>query len=241
MIIVLNWLILIMTFGLVQVADVEYIDNDTPIVELNNNSLNDVFDTGNLFDINNYQQNSTFPQRSNIDGVIKHEIITPNSSSNFIGVVSSVGFANNDRLYFNYEVKSFENNDRVRHYTRAYYSPYTNLITGEWNHVSSKNYFSASTADDRIVINQAGGVNGAKTAGEFVYFRNVYIVNITNLGIDNNIAVDVLDDYHALYIKQIAYDYDYTLNTLDMTHITIIVGSFFLWTWLYKFLKGVIL
>ena len=176
-------------------------NNDMKIEVLNNKTLNEVFNEGNLFDIDNYQQNSTFPQRSNVDGVIKHEVVSPNSSSNFIGVVSSVIFSNHDRLYHNYEVKSFEENDRVRHYTRAYYGPYYSLVVGEWNQITNKNYFTSDTADDRIVINQAGGVNGSKTAGEFVYFRNVYIVNITDLGIDNNIDVEVLDFYHDLYVK----------------------------------------
>lgn len=225
--------------------------NEAKLPYLANLTLNEVFGDGNLFDINNYQQNSSFPQRSVLNGEIKHEVVSPNPSANFIGVHSSVLFNNADRLYHNYEVKSYEEDDRVRHYTRAYYGPYYSLNVGEWNHITNKNYFTSDTADDRIVINNS--VNGSKTAGEFVYFRNVYIINITSLGIDNNIPLETLDSYFELYKLNLEnpqdqiyinyHDYNYieqgskTINTF-LTYWNHITSTFDTAKWLTDLIIG---
>lgn len=225
MIAVLNWLLSVMTFGLVSLASISntmyYIDE--PISELNGLSLNEVFNL--QADLNDFDEYST----------------------------STYGLARYTNAYQinnNYYV-SYEQKIEALSYTASFGKNRINFIngtifliadtialqTGEYVYFSK--IFTANTTQSKYIT-----FYNSSSSNSTQFVKNVVIVDMTDLGI--NQTKDEMDDWYDIYIKSINnegvyYENTYILNTLDMSHVVVIVGSFFLWTWLYKFLKGVVL
>jgi hypothetical protein len=229
MIIVLNWLILIMTFGLVQIADVEYYDNDTAIVELNNYTLNDIFASNNLLDDPQYNNWYFTPSPIANTKASNYNTFTPTQYNH--RMERDITITSGDTIYHGANVRTTDNKVRIAGRVGVYDDYHTG--SGEIEYISTKAVVPHTKEYPRIATYNTSTYSLIEV---FDYF----VINLTDYGIEN-VSLNDLDYYYYMYSHNLVYDYDYTLNTLDMTHVTIIVGSFFLWTWLYKFLKGVVL
>ena len=248
MIIVLNWLILVMTFGLVQIADVDYIDNNTPLVELNNNSLNDIFTDGNIlpnpyfidgFNSNGLPYNWSKYANASVSYNTDTEYMEVDTTGSLTNFYDTVDITCGDVYYISFH--------SYYDYTSGSY-PRSRAVFRQSNGSWSQGFDFFGNTPTIHSLKHDSGLSQCKVEigfltddiGNTVYVKQPYIINLTDLGIES-VSQSDLDNYLATYKDNIVYDYDYTLNTLDMTHVTIIVGSFLLWTWLYKFLKGVVL
>jgi hypothetical protein len=212
-----------MTFGMISIAETttDIITLDTPIEELNNLTLNEVFRDSNQW-INNFQGIT-----QSIDYISQY--LTTSTFSRFLNPVIIDNY-----YYFNFNLKITDNLTSLwvlTNFTDSFYTlpQYVN----QFHNYSFK------------LIARASELNGpyfydSPFVQQTIFLMDIpYLINLTSLGI-SSLTHQQLDDYYDIYINGGYYEYDAVLNDLDMTDFIIISSSFVLWLWFIRFVKGVL-
>jgi hypothetical protein len=226
-----------MTFGMISIAETttDIITLDTPIEELNDLTLNEVFKDSQL--------------------VINNDFSDGSSNWSKLGTDNTISFSNN-QLIFNGSVTA--NGGRVQIVTSdnaVYYINYNyNFISGDNAQLLITTPNGATTFESLSLDSNDGfhSYRRFSSVGIRLYFRQslpftynnlsidyINLYNLTSLGIDT-LTQQQLDDYYNIYMNGGYYEYDAVLNDLDMTDFIIISSSFVLWLWFMRFVKGVL-
>ena len=232
MILILNWLIFIMTFGMISIAETttDIITLDTPIEELNDLTLNEVFRDSQLL------LNPEFTSTANwalVSATISNNELTYNSSVGMFArqsqihnngdVLYYINFAKRDNTTGGSNISFISSGLNVSNSLLLYYNNTLNFYSGILTLTDDSETFS---------ITRIGG-------NSIITIEKNYLYNLTSLGI-SSLTQQQLDDYYDIYVNGGYYEYDAVLNDLDMTDFIIISSSFVLWLWFMRFVKGVL-
>lgn len=182
------------------------INLDTDLVELNNQSLNDVFLDGNLIenhDFSNGTNDWSMHFGVGTFSILDNQAIVSRTSANNTGYFvnsPTKTFIFNDKYYINVKVSS-NDTQMIRIFTPSAdvfnsSSLYTNISSTLNNYSWLYN-----------VVNQTNSLFGFSTfhqsfvIGNYtVIYESPYLINLTNLGIDN-LTKDEIDEYYDLYVS----------------------------------------
>jgi len=249
MILILNWLIFIMTFGMISIAETttDIITLDTPIAELNGLTLNELFIDNQLIVNGDFNDGTT----NWIANAATHTVSSGILSNTGTGVSVSASSIHSIIPYSNF---TFYNVFRGRVLQTANYVG-INLRGSTTSGTVRFNYVNSPTVNQfvqqSVLTTFVGGAGNIQIRAEHNYpttltatgavaeFDYVYLYNISALGL-TSLTKSQLDDYYDLYMNGGYYEYDAILNDLDMTDFIIISSSFVLWLWFMRFMKGVL-
>jgi hypothetical protein len=168
---------------------------DTPIASLNNLTLSEVFENGNLvvtpfIDTNNNNiadgllignNVSTYSFSQGVQSFIGPDITGTYQNGFYIRTIE------NDIYYMNVEIK--RNNDVSTNNLQFIYSVGSRVVTTNYINYSYKT--SVAGNDHRLYIAQG-------QSGLSISFKNMYFINQSALGI-SALTVEQMDDYYAMY------------------------------------------
>jgi hypothetical protein len=231
MIRILTLLVSLFTFGLVDLAEITYeipvtdmlYFNDTPIAQLNNLTLNEIFRDNNLiingdFDINltNWTINAGTVVWQN--GTAKISVETPLDFRQL-----NLTLLNSNNYYIIY--KAYEdNNGSLTFGLRNANTAITNIFIQSFT-INPQNYsyiFTTSANGDNLVIGR-----GSERLGN-IYIDDVYLINLSSLGL-TSLTQSQLDRYYELW-QNPELNITYEINTLDIQDIVILLASQSVWT-----------
>jgi hypothetical protein len=230
MILILNWIIFIMTFGMISIAETttDIITLDTPIEALNNLTLNEVFRDSQLLLNPNFDNGITDWTNTAVSFIVIDGIA--NVSSNVTsGILQNINANLNDNIYL---ISRFKTNG-----INTFLSLFTTSVTlsNSFNNIDFQ--INSAILSVTNTTNLRVYLRGLQNHNNF--YDYIYAYNLTSLGIDT-LTKSQLDDYYDIYINGGYYEYDAILNDLDMTDFIIISSSFVLWLWFMRFVKGVL-
>ena len=242
MILILNWLIFIMTFGMISIAETttDIITLDTPIEELNNLTLNEVFRDGIInsnpyFNSGTTGYNGVSSTLSIQDGLLK---ITSTATNDYGFRFDSnlTSFTAGDKIYYITDaiVQSNFTNSRLRTAFGTGSITPVDVTDNSQPFSYIKNVITSGIPNHFLQFFQS-----SYFVGDITFVKYLLVINLTSLGI-NNLTKTQLDDYYDIYINGGYYEYDAIVNDLDMTDFIIISSSFVLWLWFMRFVKGVL-
>jgi hypothetical protein len=221
-----------MTFGMISIAETttDIITLDTPIEELNDLTLNEVFRDSQLL------LNPEFTSTANwalVSATISNNELTYNSSVGMFArqsqihnngdVLYYINFAKRDNTTGGSNISFISSGLNVSNSLLLYYNNTLNFYSGILTLTDDSETFS---------ITRIGG-------NSIITIEKNYLYNLTSLGI-SSLTQQQLDDYYDIYVNGGYYEYDAVLNDLDMTDFIIISSSFVLWLWFMRFVKGVL-
>jgi hypothetical protein len=223
-----------MTFGMISIAETttDIITLDTPIEELNDLTLNELFIDNNIL-LNSNFNGSTNWNLQFATGSVNDNIYTYTPTGNFGGIIQSVNMINTNVYYISSTVKSLSNSTNlsvagaglITHSGSNIYETLNNRFT--WTSPSGNYNYRIQTSifnPNQVLVN---GIKGN------------YLLNLTSLNL-TSLTKTQIDNYYNIYINGGYYEYDAILNDLDMTDFIIISSSFVLWLWFIRFVKGVL-
>lgn len=250
MIYVINWFVNILTLGLVSIATITTTTYhvDEPITELNNQSLNDVFLDGNIMslpiidnDLNGLPDGLTMGNLNNYN-VSDNIFYTETTGVNGAKLIEFISVLQNHSYYYNVQYKT-NDSPRILLYDGVV-SRYSNgsFINDELIH----NYSEIETVTN-TGTGQFQPIRWTTTpnSNAYVYLYSYYLIDLTDLGIDN-LTHSQLDDWYDIYVQANANNGVYIESTshlnnnIHLVDVSVMVISFGFWVWLFKFLKGVI-
>jgi hypothetical protein len=208
-----------MTFGMISIAETttDIITLDTPIEELNDLTLNEVFRDNNI----------------EISGIVQ-QFPSPTAWSFLIDVLTYyIQVDTNDIIYI-----SKENMDR-------FVIGSSSQIPSGGILLSNRVDLGATTFNRISNIYTASDIYVGVYADRFRFSQGlleeykIINLNLTDLGL-TSLTKTQLDDYYDIYANGGYYEYDAVLNDLNMTDFIIISSSFVLWLWFMRFVKGVL-
>ena len=241
MIYVIHWFVNILTLGLVSIATITTTTYhvDEPIEELNNLTLNEVFDDGNLLE-DFYSQSNWTLQNVNFESFLNNVLSLKGKTNVVEGYLyyePDISVNSNDDFYiiYNWESNNIINSDIVLFTDSGYdvFSSIPNNYTNKFN-IGLRNYIIRIRFDINNNYNE--------------YIQNIYkpyLLNLTALGIDN-LSQAQLDDWYDIYVQANENNGVYIEssshlnNNIHLVDVSVMVISFGFWVWLFKFLKGVI-
>jgi hypothetical protein len=223
MIRIINFIIILLTWGMVEISEVDYTkDNHHQIEELNGLSLHEVFNQdliiNNTFDLN-YNGWLTYITGGSVNWVSGRVQII--STTGVSSIYQSNKIINGNYYYVRIDIESIIGNTGFEGFT----SPPV-LSTGSHSFIRQGNTTS-------FTVKRANN-------GDNIYVDNIYLYDLTDLGIDD-LTVEEMDDYYDQYIDNLQYQpnerYEYTINTLDMTDLILIISSLSVWALGIIFIK----
>ena len=222
-ILLLHIIMLAFTFGHVELLTVDYHSIDTPIAELNNHTLREVFEDGNLFVNGDFSNGTTGWQV--INGSLT--IVQPNGNfysngTSPLDIRKTISLENNNDYYFvnNYSSATNANNlgaqilmgDQFIYNSTLSEMPYNIIFTTT----------SAHTQARWLIYGEL--VNGDRFS-----LGSLYLISQTTLGI-SSLTVAQMDTYFQMYQDNISgNDVTYTQNEMTITDLTYIIGFGFIW------------
>ena len=243
MIYVIHWFVNIVTLGLVSIATITTTTYhvDEPINELNNLSLNDVFLDGNLIQNHDFSDGITNWGCNRCSLSVNNEIlnVSGNLTNTFYQTFQYLNTTANNDYYLRIDVNNVINVNSLRFQVQDsngsydYYS--TTLLT------DNSLIFSRSVSLTRILFTTLYD----NTSASSYDIDNIYMIDLTDLGIDN-LTKNQLDDWYDIYVKANENNGVYIEssshlnNNIHLVDVSVMVISFGFWVWLFKFLKGVI-
>ena len=241
MIYVIHWFVNILTLGLVSIATITTTTYhvDEPITELNNQSLNEVFLDGNMIlnhDFSDGLNNWIIVSSPTITLYDTYVEIYNSTGSGYARIEQRPNVSVGDKTYVTINAKS-TGGDRLQYYNGS------NLILNVSNEFQQLSGLSvAATQTDTYY--QLGIIVSVDTLT--ILKGSIYAINVTDLGIDN-LTQAQLDYWFDIYVQAVANNGVYIESTshlnnnIHLVDVSVMVISFGLWTWLIKFLKGVII
>ena len=180
--------------------DHSMINLDTDLIELNGLSLNEVFNTGNLMPNYDFSDSSTSFYSSYNTSIYDHStgvlIATGNDVSTRAFVYIDNLINTIDTFYLSVEKKTeISNNANTRTYA---YGLYSAILYGnnDWQRYSD--YGTLTATSTRFFIDDFR--NDTLLSTDKTYTDNVYLINATDLGIDN-LTKNEIDEYYDLYVS----------------------------------------
>ena len=242
MIAAINILLMIFTFGMYQAYDITYYDMtlDTPIVELNDKSLKEVFENGIIninSDFNNVSGWNPYGGIYTVsDGIA---IFTANGTQPFTSLHQDITI-DGHVYYHNAYIRVLNTN--AKRISILISSSITKLIENpvynEWYYLSAKN-IAGSNLRFQTIVNYENALIANGNQHELDYYK---LYDMTLLGI-SSLTVEEMDYYFTLYqdIKENGsiHEMTYTENTFDIHDLTIIILSFAVWYFSIKIIKEV--
>jgi hypothetical protein len=225
-----------MTFGMISIAETttDIITLDTPIEELNDLTLNEVFRDGNML-INEWLE-------IGLSIVINNDVLELYNSSTETTtpyIYQFVDTLNTYTYYSRYEYFIYDDDIRQTYSrlgTASSDNGYVSSVPPEINQWVVGSHIKIKTSNDTVFRIYTSYILGSELD---IHIKNTYLIDLTSLGIDN-LTQQQLNNYYDLYINGGYYEYDAVLNDLDMTDFIIISSSFVLWLWFMRFVKGVL-
>jgi hypothetical protein len=244
MIHVINWFVNILTLGLVSIATITTTTYhvDEPIVELNNQTLNDVFNTGNLVTNGDFDNDATNWDTFLITTpIITNGIETHTVTSRFGRLSQAVAQTLGNTYYALTRLKVPYTDFRFELWESAGVDTQLQITTiNEFTTISSIR--TTTTSNDLRI----GVVDWKTSTWSPIHIDYIYVYDLTDLGIDH-LTQNELDDWYDIYLQATANNGVYIEssshlnNNIHLVDVSVMVISFGFWTWLYKFLKGVVL
>ena len=227
----------------VTVDDSYLYNNNAIVVELNNHSLREVFEEGNLI-VNGDFSNNTTGWSSSTATII--------SENGYLKVTPKVGFTTPEALSQNYNVTIghtfytsvryyVDNPNTILVFIRLYDSSPISLSLSsftryQWGTLSGK-FTSSST------VIKFGLRNTFTSSLNTDLFRwdDFYVINQSSLGIET-LTTDEMDYWFDLYIDNLEREMqlDYNVNALDINDLIIILIWSVFWLLVFKFIIWVV-
>jgi hypothetical protein len=221
-----------MTFGMISIAETttDIITLDTPIEELNDLTLNELFiDNNELNGLTFLGQTSSLLL---VDDIYILTIISPSNVNRietfqnlFIG--SNVYYVSTS-IFPKYGVQTFHQLGALNS------APYI-VVPNIWNITSS----IITNPGNSFLFRYFHNSSTNYVAGDIWKVKDFQAINLTALGL-TSLTKTQMDNYFDIYKNGGYYEYDAVLNDLDMTDFIIISSSFVLWLWFMRFVKGVL-
>lgn len=168
---------------------------DTTITELNNHSLREVFEDGNLM-ISPFSSNGNTGTISTNDGITTHTVTNIQSYAG----ISKTGLLNSGMnghsLYIRYEIKPFRNHTTVLYISNNTYSSGVSAISGQYNLIRLKHTINYN--NNSFVFYDNGALTTSMSIGSVTSYRNIYVINLTSLGI-SSLTVSQMDYWYGVY------------------------------------------
>jgi hypothetical protein len=208
MIRILTLLVSLFSFGLVQLAEINYeipvtdmlYFNDTPISELNGLTLNELFIDSNLSNINTYFS------------------ILP--TAQFQGRTENIFVTNTNQYYILSNFKA--SSPAVRLYIFNGSPSVTHNGDGTFQNLSIK-----ATATSTYTQN-SGVITFATSGFTLIEVNSMYFINLTSLGL-TSLTKTELDRYYELWLNP-ELNITYEINELDTQDLVLLLASQSLWT-----------
>lgn len=246
MIHVINWFVNILTLGLVSIATITTTTYhvDEPIEELNNLTLNEVFDDGNLIINGDFSNGTTSWINSSgtltVDNGIAQFLATARYGYSYQKFTTIGNHSYYYSIDFNISNYNQVGNYRLNSITYPIYFNNFGYSLDVWN---THSFIATETNTSTNSIFTMRDYNTSNF--EPMFYDNVYVIDLTDLGIDN-LTKQEIDDWYDIYVQAIANNGVYIEttshlnNNIHLVDVSVMVISFGLWVWLFKFLKGVI-
>jgi len=110
----------------------------------------------------------------------------------------------------------------------------TGLRVNQGTSVSGINYYYSTSQGQKVTefkatLSTTVRVVLGADAGQFNYYKDIYLINKTALGI-SSLTVEQMDTYFQMYQDNISgNDVTYTQNEMSITDLTYIIGFGFIW------------
>lgn len=229
---------MIITFGQFSLYNITYVDRsiDTPIVELNDHTLREVFDDGNDFKGSFVVVAGTFTTLETND---YYRITRTSTSGTVLRIGIPTNVSNNDVywLKINYKKNDIGTSNAItlRNTPDSYAQDIVNTPASVEEQFSNLKITTTSTAN-RLSI--GFGIPN----GEYVDIgKTVIWINLSYFGIDN-LSVSEMDSYFNEYqeLKEVSeHSYTYSINEVTLTDFMVVLSSAVIWFFVIKFLKEV--
>jgi len=248
---ILTFIISVMTFGLVELAEIDYtLSNNFPIAELNGLSLNEIFVDYDLLannemsiDSNNNGINDLWNSYAGATYSIvdSYQIITVTNTL-YSGIAYNLKVNESEYFYINHSYYTrleyyTDNLNWNIHYNNGIYQSTVDfsLYINQWSEYSNITIYSSDSTSNAYFKFQ----NYVLTT--YLYIDNVYLLDLTDLGIES-LTVSQMDDYYDLWVSNKTEDvpYTYTLNTLTQTDLIILISSLSIWALAIIIIKEVL-
>lgn len=211
---------------------------DTPIVELNNHTLREVFEGGNLISNSSLSSLTGWSSLYGTLALSNGELtITGNGLLLNMRIVNSYDSIVGDIYYGRVEVKVTYNNAPV-YWNEPFYSP--SLFTVPTINTFTANSFVGNALYSKWYYQQNFTSTTLQGANSFT-IRKPYHINMTALGI-SSLTVSQMDYYYSLYQELIDFDgATITYFDYDLHDIALIIFFGFMWLSLIILLKRKVL
>lgn len=225
-ILLLHLFMLTFTFGHVELLTVDYHSIDTPITELNNYTLREVFEN-NYQNVFNYTIYSDQTKEIYLDGIK----LTKTNINGTIGVYKVIGLIQNQNYYIHIKHTSSDNT-AIRVY----------LGSGT---VINSVLFNDGVYSQKVIIGGNEAITyisqSSKPIGHILQLSEVYYVNTDIYGI-SSLTVEQMESYFEMYQEnQTADDVTYVQNEMTITDLTYILGFSFVWVVIIWSIRKVVL
>ena len=230
-ILLLHIIMLTFTFGHVELLTVDYHSIDTPIVELNNHTLREVFDGAQILLNNNFDStnnwSAVYSTQTN-DGNIT--TIKGNGTSITILISQNTASIIGTQYYINARLRTLNDYTlELQVSTSQYSSGYATIsspIQNQWYNVSQITISTQSTHGNYVLARYTSNELALDSEHQVDYY---YLINQTDLGI-TDLTVQEMDTYFQMYQDNISgNDVTYTQNEMSITDLTYIIGFGFIW------------
>jgi hypothetical protein len=239
MIIFIQTLLIIITFGQFSLYNITYVDRtiDTPIAELNNHTLREVFEGGNLV-VDPYFEDDTKWFKSSTGFLTGNQLFMDRTGLSLIypniAVNPLQNTINGNIYYARYERKQNPNS------TVGLSSSYIQL--GATQYQSSNEVYSIKGTPD-FSSNKNIYINNFIASDNILSFtlKSYHVIDMTSLGI-SALTVEQMDSYFNEYqeLKEVSeHSYTYTINEVTLTDFMVVLSSAVIWFFIIKFLKEV--
>ena len=239
MIHVINWFVNILTLGLVSIATITTTTYhvDEPIPELNNLSLTQVFEGGNLVPSDKYDREYS----SYYNGIALGQTLNTIENDVYWFYLNKTYNDNISQLNNEWEhglyIENYGAGQRIPPYTPTVDDV---IVKESYQKIVSPTLVSLEPTFSALIIYGPVGTN------RVWYLHDLKMINQNTLGIDN-LTKEQMDYWFSIYQQAVANNGVYIEsnahlnNNIHLVDVSAMVISFGLWTWLFKFLKGVVL
>jgi hypothetical protein len=222
MIRILTLLVSLFSFGLVQLAEINYeipvtdilYFNDTPIEELNGLTLNQVFVDGNIFDLI-LDSGIDFDYQYTTTGTPSYFAINQISHNDNVYILIKGNVVGGNGTGLTLSLRQYQNT------TQIISNPGNILISTDTTETLNTFLITISNNVDRF------GLRGGGTTPINIYDFDLLIINLTNLSISTTQAQ--LDRYYELWLNP-ELNITYEINELDTQDLVLLLASQSVWT-----------
>ena len=167
-----------------------------PIAKLNNHTLREVFDGGNLVSMTLSEWQTTFGTViTSTDDILRSTVSTP-SLSNGIRTVNNVLILNND-YYLKLQFKPYRTHNMLLYIGNGFVNTNINATANIFNDISYQ-FNVTNDTEKRLIFNNNGNSLTDTVVGSFSEFKEIYFINRTSLGI-SALTVSQMNYWFGVY------------------------------------------